>query len=142
MASETSNETIMNMYNFDTRNTESIDLSVLTESQGMCYLPDTWPEVKEIYKSRIDSGDTVGGALIYAFRALVTDSPIELYNYDTQETDSIALTDLTESKGMSYLPKAWPEVKGLYMHRIDTGDTVLEALLFVFNALLKKDDEQ
>jgi hypothetical protein len=57
---------------------------------------------------------------------------MELYNYDTQETESIEVSDLTESQGMSYIPDAWPDLKLLYRHHIDAGHTVAESLLFVF----------
>ena len=56
---------------------------------------------------------------------------MEFYNYDTLETESVDISDLTESNGLSYIPDAWPFLKALYSHLINAGYDVAEALLFV-----------
>jgi hypothetical protein len=79
---------------------------------------------------------------LFALSALLTDTSIELYSYDTQETVRIEISDLTESTAISFIPLKYPELRELYKSRIDSGDTVAEALCYVFSEFSQKNNDE
>ncbi|MCX6177792.1 MAG: hypothetical protein NT163_00155 [Chlorobiales bacterium] len=132
----------MKLYNYDTQETESLAILYLSATKGLSYLPPELPELKGLYQSRIESGDSVLGALLFVLSALLTDTSIELYNYDTQETVRIEIFDLTESTAISFIPHKYPELRELYQSRIDSGNTVVEALCYVFSEFSQKNSDE
>ena len=60
-------ERLMELYNYDTHKTESVDIADLTESNGLSYIPDAWPDLKALYSQLIKGGYDVAEALLFVF---------------------------------------------------------------------------
>jgi|CryBogDrversion2_1035201.scaffolds.fasta_scaffold144271_1 hypothetical protein len=55
----------MEFYNYDTLEIESVNISDLTESSGLPYIPDAWPYLKALYSQLINEGYDVAEALLF-----------------------------------------------------------------------------